>query len=99
MAAKVYCRTTGKDTQSYYLEYGNKTYYLFGTRFYRSNREFFVCGRYIQEVLDARRHESASVRRASVRLIGAIKYIENEYGICVLRQTAKKRRRNACAAI
>lgn len=93
MAARVYCKTTAKDVQSYFLTDGKNDYYLFNSGFRRSNKEFFSQGRFIQEVLDARRHVSASVQRISIRLISAIRYIESEYGICVLQRTAKKQQK------
>lgn len=92
MAAKIYCRTTEKGVQSYYLCDGKENYYLFDSEFRKSNKEFFSQGRFIQEVFDARRHESTSVQRTSIRLISAVRYIESEYGLCVLQQTAKKKR-------
>ena len=91
MTAKIYCRTTAKDTQSYYLAYGKENYFLFDCAFRRSNKEFFAPGRYIDEILDARRHASKSVRRISVRLIGYAKYIESEHGISIFQQTARKK--------
>lgn len=94
MAAKIYCRTTAKGVQSYYLTDGKENYFLFVSDYHKSNRDFFSQGRYIQEVLDARRHTSTSVQRISARLIGAVKYIESEYGICVLQQTAKRQKGN-----
>lgn len=93
MAAKVYCRTTAKGVQSYYLTDGKENYYLFDSAYRKSNKEFFSQGRFIQEVLDAKRHASTSVQRTSIRLVGAIRYIESEYGICILQQTAKRQQK------
>lgn len=93
MASRVYCKTTAKGVQSYFLTVGKVDYYLFNSDFRRSNKEFFSQGRFIQEVLDARRHVSASVQRISIRIISAIRYIESEYGICVLQKTARKQQR------
>lgn len=93
MAAKVYCRTTAKGVQTYYLTAGKEDYYLFDADYRKSNKEFFSQGRYIQELLDAKRHNSTSVRRISTRLINAVRYIESEYAICVFQQTAKKQQK------
>jgi len=93
MAAKIYCRTTAKGIQSYFLNDGKTDYYLFNTVFRQSNKKFFSPGRYIHEVLDARRHHSTSVQRTSTRLIGAVKYIEKEYDVCVFNQTVKKQQK------
>lgn len=90
MSTKIYCKTTAKGVQSYYLTHGKEDYYLFDSAFRKSNKQFFANGRCIDEVLNARRHVSASVQRISTRIIGLVKYIESEYGICILRQTAKK---------
>ena len=93
MAYKIYCKTTDKGIQSYYLTDGRNNYYLLNSDYRKSNMQFFMHGKYIQEVLDAKRHKSASVSRASVRIISAVKYIESEYGICVLHKTAKRQRK------
>lgn len=90
MTMKIYCKAN-KAKQTYFLTDGKRDYQLFTTSYRKSNKAFFANGRYIQEVLDARRHKSETVRRISVRLISTVKYIESEYGICVLQQTAKKR--------
>ena len=79
MSTKIYCRTTAKGVQSYYLTYGREDYYLFDSAYRKSNMEFFSRGRLISEVLNARRHISTSVQRTSNRLIGFIKYIESEF--------------------
>ena len=90
MSAKIYCRTTAKGIQTYYLTDGKRDYYLFNSTFHKSNKEFFSHGKFIQEVLAAKRHVSASVRRVSVRIISMVKYIEGEYGLCVLHKTEKR---------
>ena len=90
MSAKIYCKTTAKGVQKYYLTDGKRNYDLFESSFRKSNRDFFSRGRSIQEVLDAKRHVSASVRRISVRIISMVKYVESEYGVCVFRKTEKK---------
>ena len=93
MTAKIYCRTTDKGVQTYYLTDGKRDYYLLRTNYRKINTVYFSHGRSIEEVLNARRHISNSVQRISVRLITMVKYVENEQGICVLRQTAKKQQR------
>ena len=93
MTAKIYSRTTAKGVQTYYLTDGKKEYCLIRSNYRKSNMVFFSRARSIGEVLNARRHVSSSVQRISVRLISMVKYIENEQGICVLKQTAKRQQR------
>lgn len=90
MKATVYCKTTARGVQTYYLNDGKRDYYLLKSGYHRSNRDFFSQGRSIQEVVASRKNKSTSVRKARDRLLGAIKYIESEYGLCLLQKTAKK---------
>ena len=91
MTNKIYCKTTEKGVQSYYLTDGKETHFLCNSSYRKSNKDFFAIGRRIDEVLDARRHYSSSVRKMSERLIKVVKYLEGEYDLCVFNQTAKRK--------
>lgn len=97
MISKIYCRTTEKGVQSYYITCGKETHFLCNASYHKSNRDFFVSGRRIDEVLDARRHVSNSVRKISERIVKAVKYLESEYDLCVFNQTAKKKTKSYSA--
>ena len=89
MTAKVYCTTKMKGVQYYFVKVDGVEYYLFSSAFRRSNKNFFARGRYINEVMDGQRNCSESVRRISTRVVGAIKNLESEEGLCIFQQTAK----------
>lgn len=91
MKTTIYCNTTAKDTQSYFLRHGAKEYFLFNSAFRRSNKDFFGNnGVRLDDALAAKSNYSASVRKVAAKLLGAIRYLENEYGIVVLDKTANK---------
>lgn len=44
MQATVFCKTTAKATQSFFVKVGGKEYFLFQQDFRKSNKEFFRNG-------------------------------------------------------
>ena len=91
MKTNVYCLTTDKGIHSFYLEAYGKTHYLFSQSYRRGVREYFGQGVHLDYALDVSRagYDSAIIRTMR-KLPSYIKYIEKEYGIEVLRQTARK---------
>ena len=90
MRNKIYCKTTGKGQQSYYLTVDGKDYFLFTQAFRRSNKEVFSKGVTIDEALRWQGQHSESVIRTMRKLPSYIRYVEQEYGIVVLNKTKKK---------
>ena len=93
MKNKIYCKTTGKGQQSYYLTVNGEDYFLFTQKFRRSNKEFFANGVTIDEALNWAGQRSESVIRTMRKLPSYISFVESEYGISVLKKT-KKRQEN-----
>ncbi len=79
----IYCRTTDKGVQTFYLSDGTQTYYLFRQDYRVSVKDFFRKGVNLEMALGAKNHASNSVRRTAQKLIPYIKYIETEMGIVV----------------
>ena len=92
MKAKVFCLTTAKGVQSFYLEAHGERHYLFSQNFRRSVKNYFGRGGvHVDAALDfSRSGHSTSVIHTMRKLPSYIRYIEKEYGIEVLRKTARK---------
>lgn len=91
MKTNIYCLTTGKGVHSFYLEACGKTYYLFSQNFRRGVKEYFSQGVHIDAAMDfSRARHNTAVINTMRKLPSYIKYIEKEYGLEVLRQTARK---------
>ena len=91
MATTIYCKTTAKGQQSYYLTNNGKEIILFRADYRKSNKEYFGNGRTMGDVFKAKKHHSASTRKIAERIISAIKYIEKEYEMSIFEQTAKSK--------
>ena len=91
MNKKVYCITTEKGIQSFYLEACGETHYLFSQNFRRGVKEYFGAGVHLDAAIDySRAGHDAAILRTMRKLPAFIKYIETQYGITVLRRTAKR---------
>lgn len=88
---KIFCKTTSKGVQSFYLSVNNKDYFLFSQAYRVTVREHFRCGLSINECLDYAQTKSCAVRRTLDKLKVYIPYIEKEYGVAVFNKTKKKR--------
>jgi hypothetical protein len=101
MKSTVYCTTTEKSVQTFYLVADGKEYYLFRQNYRRSVAEYYRCGVTVNEAINFGRskHNTALINTME-KLPAYIRYIEKEYGIEVLKQTAKKnnRRKQSLAA-
>ncbi len=80
----IYCATTAKDEQSFYLMTQGKRYFLFTQAFRRSNKEVFERGISLSNFRKLKKHCSFSVRHTIQKLPAYIHYIEQEYEIVVL---------------
>ena len=90
MKAKIYCKATLKGIHTFYLSVDKKEYFLFKQNYRKSNREFFLNGKVLSEVISATDVRSHATRKTIEKLLPAIKYIEKEYGIAVLERTMRK---------
>ena len=91
MKTQIYCRTTDKGVHTFYLRHDGLDYYLFRQDYRRGVNDFFRKGIRLDQAYDyaKAKHDSAIIRTLS-KLPSHIRYIENEYGIVVLRKTQRK---------
>ena len=91
MKATVYCKATDKGVHTFYLAQGREEYFLFHQNFRRGVKEYFGRGVSINEAFNfSRSHHNTALIHTMEKLPAYIKYVEKEYGIEVLNQTAKK---------
>lgn len=90
MQATVFCRTTDKDVQSFYLRANGKEYFLFSQAFRRSNKNFFAKGYRLADKVDYSKVTSTTVRNTLEKLPSYIRYIETEYGIALYEKRKEK---------
>jgi hypothetical protein len=94
MKTKIYCKTTAKDTQSFYLEHEGETHFLFSQEYRKSVKAYYGTGVSLNEALNnPRGGKDHALRKTMEKLPSYIKYIEKEYGFAVLEQTIRKEER------
>ena len=88
---RIYCLTTDKDVQSFYIEACGETHYLFSQNFRRGVKEYFRGGVHLDAALDlSRAKNNTALIKTMKKLSSYIRYIEKEYGLEILRQTIRK---------
>ena len=93
MSAFVYCRTTARGRQSFFVEAHGETHYLFSQAFRASVKAYYENGVWLDFALDfSRAGRNTAVLNTMRKLPGYIKYVEKLYDISLLRQTARKKR-------
>ena len=91
MATTIYCRTTDKDIQSFYLKANGKTHFLFSQSFRRGVKSFYNRGVSLNEAMDPSRAKgNRAILNTMEKLPAYIRYIEREYDLQVLRKTIRK---------
>ena len=91
MKTKVFCRTTGKGTQSFFLSQNGKEYFLFSQSYRRSVRDYFSVPISFDEAIDySKAKRNSALLRTMEKIIPSTKYIEREYTICVRKQSNKR---------
>lgn len=91
MRTKIYCQTTSKGVQSFYLLHEGREHFLFSQDFRQSVKSYYEGGVTVSEALNnSRGGENHALRKTMEKFPSYIRYIEREYGITVLEQTAKK---------
>ena len=86
----IYCRTTEKGEQTFYLMAQGRTYLLFVQDFRRSNKQVYEQGISLFDLRKLRGHCSYSVRHTVEKIPAHIHYIEQEYGISIMEMTKRK---------
>ena len=89
----IYCTTTAKGEQTFYLMAQGTKYFLFVQAYRKSNKEVFAQGISLFDLSKLKKHCSYSVRHTVAKLPAYIRYIEQEYGIAVME---KKKRKQEC---
>lgn len=87
---KVFCRTTSKGIQSFYIKVENCEYFLFAQSYRVSVKEHFRAGISINECMNYASSRSVAVRKTLDKLKVYIPYIEKEFGIAVYNKTKDK---------
>ena len=90
MQTTVFCKTTAKAKQTYYVSVEGKSYLLFEQDFRRSNKEFFEKGVSVNEIGRFNNVHSESVRKTLEKLPAYLRYIEKEYDVAILGQSRGK---------
>ena len=100
MRNRIYCETTAKGIQSFYITAGGETHFLFSQNYRRGVKAYFERGVAIDEALNIRRaNGNTAIIHTMEKLPSYIRYIEREYGVEVLRSTARKNSHHKrCAA-
>lgn len=86
----IYCTTTAKGEQTFYLTVQGTKYFLFAQAFKRSNKNVFQTGISLFDLKRLKKHHSFSVRHTAEKLPAYIRYVEQEYGVCVTEKTKRK---------
>lgn len=86
----IYCTTTAKGEQTFYLKAQGSSYYLFMQGYRRSNKEVFEHGISLCDLRKLKKHCSYSVKHTAEKLPTYIRSIEQEYGILVMEKTKRR---------
>ena len=74
MREYIYCRTTAKGQQSFYLMAQGTKYFLFVQDYRKSNKEVFEQGISLLDLRKLKKHYSYSVRHTVAKLPAYIRY-------------------------
>lgn len=87
----IYCRNTEKGIHNFYIEANGETHFLFSQSYKTGVRDYFGRGVSIDEAMNFKKaNGNTAVIRTMEKLPSYIRYIEREYGMEVLRRTARK---------
>ena len=86
----IYCKTSAKGDQSFYLRAQDKCYFLFIQPYRKSNKEVFEQGVSLFDLKRLRKHHSTSVIHTAEKIPAYIHYVEQEYGVSVMESTKRK---------
>ena len=90
----IYCTTTAKGEQTFYLMTQGRKYFLFVQAYRRSNKKVFEQGISLFDLRKLKKHHSYSVRHTAEKIPAHIRYIEQEFGIIVMEMTKRKQERH-----
>ena len=91
MANTIYCETTAKGVQSFFINANGETHFLFSQNFRRGVKDYFERGVRIDEAINFKRaNGNSAIIHTMEKLPAYIRYVEREYGMEVLRRTVRK---------
>lgn len=91
MASTIYCKTTAKGVQSFFINVNGETHFLFSQNFRRGVKDYFERGVRIDEAINFKRaNGNSAIIHTMEKLPSYIRYVEREYGMEVLKRTARK---------
>ena len=91
MKANIFCRTTAKDTHSFFVNVEGETHFLFSQDYRLGVKHYFGKPVTIDRALDySCAHGDHALMRTMEKLPAYIRYVEREYNVEVLRKTARK---------
>ena len=91
MANTIYCETTAKGVQSFFIKANGETHFLFSQNFRRGVKNYFKHGVRVDEAINFKRaNGNSAIIHTMEKLPAYIRYVEREYGMEVLRKTARK---------
>lgn len=91
---KVFCMTTSKGIQSFYVNVNNRDYFLFTQSYRVSVKEHFRAGISIDECMNYATTQSTAVRRTLDKLKVYIPHAERKYDIAIYNKTKDKSQKN-----
>ena len=87
----IYCVPTEKGIHSFYIEACGETHFLFSQEYRRGVNEYFRGGVHLDAAFNfSRAKGDSALMRTMEKIPSFIRYIEREYGLEILRRTAKK---------
>lgn len=86
----IFCKTTNKGEQSFYIDSDRSLYYLFSQKFCRSNKDYFERGVRLDKIYDFSHVHSAAIIATMEKLQKYVLQIEKQEGLVIRRQTEKK---------
>ena len=86
----IFCKTTNKGEQSFYIDSDRSLYYLFSQKFRSSNKDYFERGIRLDKVYDFSHVHSAATIATLEKLQKYIILMEKQEGLVVRKQTERK---------
>ena len=94
MATKIWCETTDKGVQSFYVRAEGEIHFLFSQTYHAGVKRFYGGGVDLDSALSFKRASGDhAIIHTMEKLPIYLRYIEREYGITLLRKTEKRARR------
>ena len=91
MANTIYCEITAKGVQRFFINANGETHFLFSQNFRRGVKDYFERGVRIDEAINFKRaNGNSAIIHTMEKLPTYIRYVEREYGMEVLKRTARK---------